>query len=203
MKVLSDGSVSEAKANEILKNRRAAMFAASAIWIFGIFLGSFGYRILGIGESELYDRLIERYFLALFYKCGDFSDVLSVICECYVYTLIPFICVYLGGYTLFTLPVSIGALLRQGILYGFALTMLQFSSKAGLLVDSICYLCVHAAIAVLLAVMAVYAMGYFYPTRSRRFFSYSSMVYCAVFLKIAALVFVNLTLLLFLLYVYL
>ena len=41
-------------------DRRTVMLAASSLFIFGSFLGCAVYRLLGIGRSELYDRLIER-----------------------------------------------------------------------------------------------------------------------------------------------
>ncbi len=183
-------------------DQRTILFAASAIFIFGAFLGCAVYRLLGIGESELYDKLIERYFLALFYKCTSPLDVLYVVLDCYLHEATAVIAVFLGGFTLFTLPISTAALLTRGILFGFSLTMLQFSSKSGLLLDSFCFLGAKFAISMLLIIMSAKAFFNYYPNRSPKLNSPDSKNYSLIFLRISALVFVNVCLMLFLIYVY-
>lgn len=184
-------------------NRRAVLLAASALFIFGAFLGCAIYRLLGLGESELYDNLIERYFVALFYKCSGSLDVLRVVLDCYLHELWTLIIVFVGGFTLFTTVISGAALLYRGILFGFAVTMLQFSSKAGLLLDSICYLGASFAISTLLMIMASLAFGYFYPERSPVLRNGETRAYVKAFLKLCALTFVNVCFMLFLIYIYL
>ncbi|MCI8387941.1 MAG: hypothetical protein HFE63_05685 [Clostridiales bacterium] len=184
-------------------DRRAVLLAASALFIFGAFLGCAIYRLLGLGESELYDNLIERYFVALFYKCADSMDVLSVVLDCFMHELWGLIIVFIGGFTLFTTVVSGGVLLYRGILFGFAVTMLQFSSKSGLLLDSICYLAASFAVSMLTVIMAALAFGYFYPKRSPMLKSHETRDYSLAFLKLAALVFANICFMLFMIYIYL
>jgi len=81
------------QANDRL-DRKTVLLAASSLFIFGAFLGCAVYRILGIGESELYDNLIERYFLALFYKCDTSLDVMRVALDCIFHELWLFIAVF-------------------------------------------------------------------------------------------------------------
>lgn len=181
---------------------KTLMLAASALFIFGGFLGCAVYRLLGIGESELYDKLIERYFLALFYKCSSPTDILFVVSDCFLNEALAVIIVFLGGFTIFTGAVSIAALLWRGILFGFSLTMLQFSSKSGLLLDSICFLGAKFAVSMLLIIMAAKAFCHYYPTRSPRLNSPATKRYILIFLRIIGLVFANVCIMLFLIYVY-
>lgn len=181
---------------------RALLLAGTALFIFGAFLGCALYRLLGLGESELYDNLIERYFLALFYKCTDSMDTLFVVADCLMHELSLFICVFLGGFTLFTGFISGAALLYRGLLFGFALTMLQFSSKTGLLLDSICYLASSGAISLLLIIQAAMSFAYFYPDRSPRLLCSETKRYTLSFLRVCGLVFANVCAMLFLIYVY-
>ncbi len=183
-------------------DRRVILLAGSAVYIFGIFLGCALYRLLGIGESELYDNLIERYFVALFYSCTEPTDVLSVVAECCLHELAPFIAVYFGGYTLFSGVIGAGALLYRGLLYGFSLTMLGLSPMSGLLFDSLVYLAAGFAISMLLVILSAGAFAHYYPRRSPRFFSAESRRYFALFLRITALVFANVCGMLFMIYVY-
>lgn len=192
-----------AKSDEKRADRRAAMLAASSLFIFGGFIGCAIYRLLGLGESELYDNLIERYFIALFYKSNSPLDVLRVVADCFLHELWLFIAVFIGGFTLFTTVISSAALLYRGVLFGFAVTMLQFSSKAGLLLDSICYITAIAAISMLLVILSSVSFGYFYPKRSPVLRSSDTKAYIFTFLKICALVFANVCFMLFLIYVYL
>ncbi len=178
------------------------LLAASAIFIFGGFLGCAVYRLLGIGESELYDKLIERYFVALFYKCASPLDVLFVVLDCFLHELSAPAVIFFGGFTLFTGAVSAAALLWRGALFGFSLTMLQFSSKAGLLLDSLCFLGAKFAVSMLCIIMAAYAFGFYYPSRGPRLFSKASREYLFVFLRISALTFANVCLMLFMIYIY-
>jgi len=172
------------------------MLAGSALFIFGTFLGCAVYRLLGIGESELYDNLIERYFLALFYKCDSGGDILRVVADCCLHELWVFFAVFAAGFTLYSVFVSAAALLWRGILFGFSLTMLQFSSRTGLLLDSIVYLAAALAISLLLIILAAHAAWHFHSRAiSRRSFTF-------VFLRILALACVNVIFMLFLLYVY-
>lgn len=183
-------------------DKRAVLLAASALFIFGAFLGCVVYRLLGLGESELYENLIERYFVALFYKCTGPLDVLRVVADCFLHEAWLFIAVFIGGFTLFTTVVSGAALLYRGLLFGFAVTMLQFSTKAGLLLDSICYIAAFFSISMLLIIMAAFAFGHFYPARSPSLKSPVTKAYAAAFLKICALVFANVCFMLFLIYIY-
>lgn len=183
-------------------DKRIVLLAASALLIFGGFIGCAVYRLLGIGESELYDKLIERYFLALFYKCSSALDVLYVVIGCFIHEAAAITVVFLGGFTLFTGIVSGSALLWRGILFGFALSMLQFSSKSGLLLDSICFLGAKFAISMLLAIMAAEAFCHFYPKRRPELGSTATKSYILVFLRISGLVFANVCGMLFLIYVY-
>lgn len=186
-----------------LADRRAALLFASALFIFGSFVGCALYRLLGLGESELYDNLIERYFLALFSKCTDSLDVLRVVVSCFLHEVWLFLAVFAGGFTLFTVVVSSVALLYRGVLFGFAITMLQFSSKVGLFLDSLCYIVCYFAISMLLCILAASAFGYFYPTRRPEMRSPKTRAYISVFLKLLALVFANVCFMLFMIYIYL
>lgn len=183
-------------------DRKLLLLAASAIFIFGGFLGCAVYRLLGIGENELYDKLIERYFIAMFYKCTSPTDVLWVVIDCFLHEVIGIIMIFLGGFTLFTGFVSSIALLKRGILFGFSLTMLQFSSKAGLLLDSLCFLGAKFAISMLYIIMSAYAFGFFYPGRRPKFLSGATREYLFVLLRLIALTFANVCTMLFLIYIY-
>lgn len=185
-----------------LADRRAALLFASALFIFGSFIGCALYRLLGLGESELYDNLIERYFIALFAKCTDSFDVFRVVVGCYLHEIWLFCAVFAGGFTLFTTVISVAALLYRGILFGFAITMLQFSSKAGLFLDSLTYIVCFFAISMLLCILAASAFGYFYPSRRPELKSPATRGYVSVFLKIIALVFANVCFMLFMIYIY-
>ncbi len=183
-------------------DRRTALLAASAFFIFGTFLGCAIYRLLGIGESELYDNLIERYFLALFYKCTSPADVVRVAADCILHEIWIFAAVFFAGFTIFTTVVSAVALLYRGLLFGFAMTMLQFSTRIGLLLDSIVYLCAAYAMSMLHALLSVEALQFYYPERHPVLKSRRTLSYTAVFLRISTLVCVNVLLMLFLIYVY-
>ncbi len=183
-------------------DKRTLMFAASALFIFGGFLGCAVYRLLGIGESELYDKLIERYFLALFYKCSSPLDILFIVSDCFINEVLVVIVVFLGGFTLFTGVISSAALLWRGILFGFSLTMLQFSSKAGLLLDSMIFLGAKFAVSMLLIIMAANAFSHFYPDRSPKLGSDATKRYFFTFLRVLGLVFADVCFMLFLIYVY-
>lgn len=183
-------------------DKRTLMFAASALFIFGGFLGCAIYRLLGIGESELYDKLIERYFLALFYKCSSPLDILFVVSDCFLNEALVVMIVFLGGFTLFTGVISTAAILWRGILFGFSLTMLQFSSKAGLLIDSMIFLGAKFAVSMLLIIMAANAFQNFYPGRSPKLRSPETKRYALIFLRIMGLIFADICFMLFLIYVY-
>ncbi|MBQ8249432.1 MAG: hypothetical protein IJY93_06080 [Clostridia bacterium] len=183
-------------------DRRTALLAASALFIFGTFLGCAIYRLLGIGESELYDNLIERYFLALFYKCTSPADVIRVAADCILHEVWLFAVVFFAGFTIFTTVVSAVSLLYRGLLFGFAMTMLQFSTRIGLLLDSIVYLCAAFAMSMLLALLSVEALQFYYPERRPILKSRRTLSYAAVFLRICTLVCVNVLFMLFLIYVY-
>ncbi len=177
-------------------DRRTCLLAASALFIFGTFVGCAVYRLLGLGESELYDNLIERYFLALFYRCSTTGDILRVVADCCLHELWAFIAVFAAGFTLYTPFVSGAALMWRGILFGFALTMLQFSSRTGLLLDAIAYLFCVLAISFLLILLAAYSAMHYYARDS------SARMLTFTFLRIVALVCVNVVFMLFMIYVY-
>ncbi len=183
-------------------DRRAALLAASSLFIFGSFLGCAIYRLLGFGESELYDNLIERYFLALFNRCGSSLDIVRVAADCCLHELWMFIAVFFAGFTLFTTLVSGAMLLYRGVLFGFAVTMLQFSTRTGLLLDSMVYLFATLAISMLLALLSTEAAGFYYPERRVELRSPRTRRYLMVFLRIFALVCIDVILMLFLIYVY-
>lgn len=189
------------QANDRL-DRKTTLLAASSLFIFGAFLGCAVYRILGIGESELYDNLIERYFLALFYKCDTPLDVARVALDCIFHELWLFIAVFVSGFTLFAPIVAAVSLLYRGVLFGFAMTMLQFSSKAGLLLDAIVYLAAAFALSMLLALTSADAVLFYYPTQSVRIRSPRTRRYALTFLRICALVCFDVLLMLFLIHVY-
>ncbi len=183
-------------------DRRTTLLAASSLFIFGTFIGCAVYRLLGIGESELYDNLIERYFLALFYKCTSPTDVIRVAADCILHELWIFAAVFFGGFTLFTTVISGVALLYRGLLFGFAMTMLQFSSRTGLLLDSIVYLFASFAISMLLALLSCEAMQFYYPEGRPIIKSKRTAKYAASFARICALVCADVVFMLFLIYVY-
>lgn len=184
-------------------DRRTVLLAASALFIFGTFVGCAIYRILGIGESELYDNLIERYFLALFYKCTSPLDVFRVAADCIINELWLFIAVFLSGFTIFSPVVSSLALLYRGTLLGFAITMLQFSSRTGLLLDSIVYLAASFALSMLLALLSSGAVLFYYPERRPILKSEKTKRYTLTFLRICAVASADVLFMLFLIYVYL
>lgn len=183
-------------------DKRTVLLAASSLFIFGTFLGCAVYRILGIGESELYDNLIERYFLALFYKCDAPLDVVRVALDCILHELWLFVAVFLSGFTLFVPIVASTALLYRGVLFGFAVTMLQFSSKSGLLLDAIVYLAAAFALSMLLSLLASDALLFYYPEGQVRLKSERTKRYALTFLRICALVSANVLVMLFLIHVY-
>ncbi len=177
-------------------DRRSCMLAASALFIFGAFVGCAVYRLLGLGESELYDNLIERYFLALFYRSASMLDVFRVVADCCLHELWAFLLVFIAGFTVYNPIVGGAVLLYRGILFGFALTMLQFSTRTGLLFDSMAYLIASLAISLLLMSLCAHAVMYYYTRwcRARTFF--------LIFLRVVALVCVNVVFMLFMIYVY-
>ncbi len=197
-----DYGVEKSKIGQAL-DRRTVMLAASSLFIFGSFVGCAIYRFLGIGESELYDNLIERYFLALFYKCGSGLDIAMVSLECCMHELWVFIAVFLTGFTLFIPIVSSVIMLYRGMLFGFAVTMLQFSLRTGILLDSIVYLAANLAISLLCMILSAEAMGFYYNGGQPKLRSQRTRDYLAVFLRICALVCANVLSMLFLIYVYL
>ncbi len=188
-------------ARERAADRRALLLAGSALWLIGAFAGTALCRSWN-PTGEAGDRLIERWFVGLFYKCHDPSDVLYVVADCFFHELIPYLAVWLAGYTLFTGAVSGAALVRDGLLFGYALTMLQFSSKTGLFLDAAAYLVSSLALASLLILLSAAAFGFYYPERRAALFGRESLRYTGVFLRIAALVLVNVTGTLFLIYLY-
>lgn len=183
-------------------DRKTALLAASSLFIFGAFIGCAVYRLLGIGESELFDNLIERYFLALFYKCDAPLDVVRVSLDCIFHELWLFIAVFVSGFTLFSPIAAIAALLYRGVLFGFAITLLQFSSKTGLLLDAIIYLAAAFALSMLLSLLCADAVLFYYPERSVRLKSIKTKRYTITFLRICALVCVDVLLMLFMIHVY-
>lgn len=189
------------QANTFL-DKRTTLLACSALLIFGAFIGCAIYRILGIGESELYDKLIERYFLALFYKCTSPLDIARVAADCIIHELWLFIAVFLSGFTLFSGIVGTLAMLYRGVLFGFAVTMLQFSSRTGLLLDSIIYLAASFALCMLLAILSSEAVMFFYSQRTVTIKSESTKHYVLTFLRICAIVSADVLFMLFLIYVY-
>ncbi len=177
-------------------DRRAWLLAMSALFIFGAFLGCAIYRLLGLSESELYDNLIERYFLALFKSCNSSADILRVVADLCLHELWTFVLVFAASFTLYTGMASGLVLLWRGLLFGFALTMLQFCTRTGLLLDSLVYLSVSAAITFLLILLTLYASEHFYARRL------SPKAMTLIFLRISVLVCVNIIFMLFLIYVY-
>lgn len=184
-------------------DKRSTLLAASALLIFGAFIGCAVYRLLGIGESELYDNLIERYFLALFYKCTSPLDIARVAADCILHELWIFLAVFLSGFTVFSAVVSAGAMLYRGILFGFAVTMLQFSSKAGLLLDCLVYLAASFALCSLLAILASESVLFFYPQRKIQLRAVRTKNYIFTFLRVCAILSADILVMLFLIYVYL
>ena len=178
------------------------MLCAASLFIFGTFLGCAVYRLLGIGESELYDNLIERYFLALFYKCSSTADVIRVAADCVLHEIWIFAAVFFAGFTLFSPIISAVSLLYRGLIFGFAVTMLQFSTRIGLLLDSIVYLCATFAISILLALLSTESLFFYYPERRPILKSRRTLNYVLVFLRICALVSANVLFMLFLIYIY-
>ncbi len=184
-------------------DRKTVMLAASSLFIFGSFLGCALYHFLGIGESELYDNLIERYFLALFYRCDGALDVAMVALDCCTHELWLFIAVFFAGFTLFVPIVSAAVLLYRGVLFGFAVTMLQFSLRTGILLDSLVYLGASLAISLLLIITCAEAIGFYYGADTPKLFSPRTKNYAFVFLRICSLICADVLLMLFLIYVYL
>ncbi len=183
-------------------DRRTALLAASSLFIFGCFVGCAVYRLLGIGESELYDNLIERYFLALFYKCESPLDIARVSADCCLHELWMFIAVFLAGFSPFTMPVSGALLLYRGVLFGFSVTMLQFSNRTGLLLDSIVYLCAAAAISMLLSLLSAEAACFYHNSPRIYMRSTATKAYTLTFLRICAIATADILIMLFLIYVY-
>lgn len=178
-------------------DRRTWTLAASALFIFGAFFGCAVYRLLGIGESELYDNLIERYFLALFRGCTSPLDVLRTAADCCLHELWAFFAVFAAGYTLYSLPVSGAALFWRGMLFGFSLTMLQFSTRTGLVLYAGAYLFASGAVSFLLIQLCAWAAAF------RHGRELSGRMFAAVFFRIAALVCVNVVGMLAVVYVWL
>ncbi len=183
-------------------DKRTVLLASSALLIFGTFIGCAVYRILGIGESELYDKLIERYFLALFYKCTSPLDIARVAADCIIHELWIFGAVFLSGFTLFSAAVGTLAMLYRGVLFGFAVTMLQFSSRTGLLLDSIIYLAASFALCMLLAILSSESVMFFYSQRTVTIKSESTKRYVLTFFRICAIASADVLFMLFLIYVY-
>ncbi len=186
-----------------INDRKTLLIVLSALFVAGAFAGCAIYRLLGLGENELYDSLIERYFVSMFYKCTKASDVFFVVSDCVLHELVLFAIVFAGGFTVFTTAVSSGIILYRGVLFGFALTMLQFSTKTGLLLSSICYIGEFAVISFLLMLLSGYAFTFYYPKRSPKLRDVNTKNYFLCFLRICGLVFVNVSVMIFLIYVYL
>ena len=183
-------------------DRKTVLLAASSLFIFGAFVGCAVYRLLGIGESELFDNLIERYFLALVYKCDTPLDIVRVALDCIFHELWLFIAVFVSGFTLFSPIAASAALLYRGVLFGFAVTLLQFSSKTGLLLDAIVYLAAAFALSMLLSLLCADAILFYYPDRSVRLKSIKAKHYTMTFLRICTLVCIDVLVMLFLIHVY-
>lgn len=126
----------------------------------------------------------------------------NVIAGCFFHEIWLFVAVFLGGYTLFTSVIGGIAMLYRGALFGFAFTMLQYSSKSGLLLDSLVYLGESLSVTLLLASLAAAAAEFYYKDRRPVLFSSSSAGFFTYFLKICGLVFCCLCFMLFLFYIY-
>jgi len=183
-------------------DRRTLLLAAASLFIFGSFLGCAVYRLIGIGESELYNRLIERYFLALYQKCGNPLDVIAVSLDLMVHELWMFAAVFAAGFTPFTAPIGGIFVLYRGLLFGFSLTLLQFSSKTGLLLSSGIYLLAALSVGALLMLMSAEAVRFYYTSPKMRLRDLRCTGYTLTFMRITAMAVMTLTLMLFLLYVY-
>ena len=108
---------------------RILMLAATALLCFGGFVGCALYRMPGLEKNTLYDSLLERYFTAMFSSCATPWDVLLVVTKCVFREILPLGVIFLGGFTVFTGFISGGMLLYRGLLFGFAFTMLEVTSK--------------------------------------------------------------------------
>lgn len=181
---------------------RAVMLTATALCLFGAFVGCALYRLPGLSADPLYDNLIERYFVALFYRCSSARDVLSVLISCMTHEIVPLLLIFLGGFTIFTGFISGAVLLWRGVVFGFAFSMLEFSSKSGLLTDSIYYLACRFALLSLTAILCAHAFGFYFPKRKPRLFSSDTLRYIMVFLKITALAAADVCLTIFMIYLF-
>ena len=129
--------------------------------------------------------------------------MIRVAADCILHELWIFAAVFFAGFTLFTPIVSAVALLYRGLLFGFAMTMLQFSTKIGLLLDSVVYLAASFAISMLLALLSAEAVRFYYPERRPIIKSRKTGRYAMIFLRICTLVTADILFMLFLIYVYL
>ena len=181
---------------------RAVLLAATALCLFGAFIGCALYRLPGLSADPLYDNLIERYFVALFYRCSSVGDVLSVVVSCMAHEIVPLVLIFLGGFTIFTGFISGVVMLWRGVVFGFAFSMLEFSSKSGLLTDSICYLACRFALLSLTAILCARAFGFYFPERKPRLFCHETLRYFLIFLKIVALAAADVCLTIFMIYLF-
>ena len=192
----------QAPATNNIIDRRAILLAAFALFVFGSFLGCAVYRLLGIGESELYDKLIERFFLALYLNAEGASDVISVTFDLMAHEIWYFAVVYAVGFTPFCPLVGGVLLLYRGLLFGFSLTLLQFSCRTGLLTVSAVYLMASFMLSVLLALMTLEAIQFYSHSPKLRLRDIRKTGYTAVFFKLTALAGCTVVTMLFIIYVY-
>jgi len=183
-------------------DRRTLLLAAFALFLFGSFLGCAIYRLLGIGQSELYDKLIERYFLSLFQKCGSAFDVVLVVLDSIAHELWMFALVFVFGFTPFCAIVGTAMLLYKGLLFGFSLTMLQFSTKLGLFMVSGVYLICEFAISALLGMLAAEAILFYVASPKIKLSELHKTGYTSTFFGICALCALTVAAMLFLIHVY-
>lgn len=199
---MTNGTYGQAYQSKDVLDRRTLLLAGFSLFVFGCFLGCALYRFFGIGKSELYDKLIERYFLALYQKCAGPLDVFSVTLDCIAHELWLFIIVFVSGFTPFSPPVGAVIMLYRGLLFGFSVTLLQFSTKAGLLLTSGIYLLCAFAISGLLALMCAEAVRFYDNTPKLHLRSIAKTSYTLTFLRICALTACCVICMLFLIYVY-
>ena len=181
---------------------RILMLAATSLLCFGGFVGCALYRMPGLEKNTLYDSLLERYFTAMFSGCATPWDVLLVVTKCVFREILPLGVIFFGGFTVFTGFISGGMLLYRGLLFGFAFSMLEFTSKTGLLADAIFYLGGYFAVSTLMAIGAARAFAFYFPRRKPEIRSRETRDYLLVFLKLCALTAADVCLMLFLIYIY-
>ena len=118
------------------------LLAATALLCFGGLVGCALYRMPGLEKNTLYDSLLERYFTAMFSGCATPWDVLLVVTKCVFREILRHSrVIFFGGLHGFH-----GISQRRGSpaaprirCSDFAsYSMLEFTSKTGLLADAIC-----------------------------------------------------------------